>query len=178
MVTLIKQDYEENKKIYNEIEERLRKNLGKDIPITHVGSTAIPDMYGKNIIDILIGAQDVNQMDEIGNNLKNDGFVASTKSKDEIYQFFSSTASETGSGDVHIHLAITNTERYLEFIILKEYLLQNKEEALGYSNLKKEIINRGITDRREYKAIKSEYVTNLIARAKELCISVDGRKGN
>ena len=90
-------------------------------------------------------------------------------------EFFSSTASETGSGDVHIHLAITNTERYLEFIMLKKYLLQNKEEVLGYSNFKKEIINRGITDRREYKAIKSEYVTNLIARAKEWCTSGHGR---
>ena len=42
-----------------------------------------------------------------------------------------------------------------------------REEALNYSNFKKEIINKGITDRKEYKAIKSKYVTDMLARAKE-----------
>ena len=58
------------------------------------------------------------------------------------------------------------TERYSEFIILRDYLLNNDEEATKYSNLKKEIIDKGITDRREYKAIKSPYVTELLNRAK------------
>lgn len=166
MVAIIKQDYLENKKIYNHIEEDLRRNIDKNIPITHVGSTAIPDMYGKNIIDILIGANNKNQFEEITHVLVNKGFVPSKKSKDEIYQFFSSTNAETTSGDIHIHLVILNTERYSEFIILKDYLLNNKEEALNYSNLKKEIISDGITDRKQYKTVKSEYVTSLLARAK------------
>ena len=33
MVTIIKQDYTENKKIYNHIEEDLRKDIDKNIPI-------------------------------------------------------------------------------------------------------------------------------------------------
>ena len=71
-----------------------------------------------------------------------------------------------GSGDIHIHLVILGTERYSEFLILRDYLLQNEEEAVNYSNLKKDIIDKGITDRREYKAIKSPYVTELLVRAK------------
>lgn len=61
---------------------------------------------------------------------------------------------------------ILGTERYSEFIILRDYLLHNKEEAINYSNLKKDIIDKGITDRREYKAIKSPYVTELLNRVK------------
>lgn len=167
MVTLLKQDYIKNKKLFDEIESELRQILNVDILITHVGSTAIPDMYGKNIIDVLIGAKDENQFIEIIKILEEQGFIASKKSKDDSYQFFSSTASETTSGDVHIHLVIKDTERYLEFIILKDFLLQNKEEALKYLNFKKEIINKGITDRREYKKVKSLYVTDLLMRAKE-----------
>lgn len=167
MVTIIKQDYTENKKNYNHIEEDLRKDIDKSIPITQVGSTAIPDMYGKNIIDILIGVNDKNQFEDITKVLVNKGFVPSKKSEDGIYQFFSSTEAETGSGDTHIHLVISNAERYSEFIILKDYLLNNKEEALNYSNFKKKIISDGITDRKQYKTVKSEYVTNLLARAKK-----------
>lgn len=167
MVTLVKQNYLENKKLYNAIEKNLREELGASIPITQVGSTAIPNMYGKNIIDILVGAKNSEEFEKIIKILEEKGFVASKKSRDEVYQFFSSTASETGSGDIHIHLVISDTERYLDFIILKEYLIQNKDEAQKYSDFKNEIITKGITDRKEYKAIKSEYVTDLLARAKE-----------
>lgn len=167
MVKIVKQDFRENKRLYDKIEGDLRKELNETVPITQVGSTAIPDMYGKNIIDILIGSNDDKQFDEIAQVLLNKGFFASTKSQDGIYQFFSSTEKETSSGDIHIHLVKLNTNRYIEFIILRDYLLNNKDEALAYSNFKKEIISKGIVERKEYKSIKSEYVTKLLDRAKK-----------
>lgn len=172
MISLVKQDYNENRKLYERVENKLRKKISEDVPITHVGSTAIPSiLYGKNIIDILIGAKDKKQFDDITATLISDGYVPSQKSKDEIYQFFSSIAGETGSGDTHIHLVVMGTERYSEFIILRDYLINNEEEATRYSNLKKEIIDKGITDRKEYKAVKSPYVTELLIRAKKFYLS-------
>ena len=61
---------------------------------------------------------------------------------------------------------VTNTERYDEFLILRDYLLENKAEATAYSNHKKELIKNGITDRKQYRSTKSEYVSKLIERAK------------
>ena len=50
MVELIKQNFIENKKIYQNVETKLRKRIETNIPINHVGSTAIPNIeYGKNI---------------------------------------------------------------------------------------------------------------------------------
>lgn len=156
-----------NKKIFKDVENKLRKNLEKSVPIDHVGSTAIPNMCGKNIIDIVIGAKDSNDFHKINEIVESEGFVASKKSKDEIYQFFSSIAGETGSGDVHIHVVVMNTDRYSEFLILRDYLLLNKSEAKAYSNFKKEILHLGNEDRREYKRVKSEYVSSLLERAKQ-----------
>ena len=167
MVELERQNLKKNKAIYKRVEEELRKNLPNHIQIDHVGSTAIPNMWGKNIIDILIGAKDVAEFNEIKDILINYNYIPSNKSKDEIYQFFSSAEMETKSGDIHIHLVIKNTERYLEFITLKDYLLNNKEEVKNYSNFKKELLKKGISDRKEYKRIKSKYVTDLIERAKQ-----------
>lgn len=166
MVILEVQDFIENKNLYNKIYEDLRSDLDESIPINHVGSTAIPDMVGKNIIDILIGAVDENQFEELIKYFIRKGFIPSLKSKTDIYQFFSSKEGETSSGDIHIHLVKMGTERYDEFLILRDYLLNNKEEAFNYSNLKKELIESGIIDRKEYKNAKSEYVTKLIERAK------------
>ena len=167
MVEIVKQNFEDNKKIYEKIEKRLRNKINSDVPIDQVGSTAVPNMYGKNIMDILIGANDKQQFDELVKIINDEGFVPSKKSKDEIYQFFSSTSDETKSGDIHIHLAIRNTSRYNEFIILRDYLLENPDEASKYSDFKRYLIENGIVDRREYKRFKSEYVASLIEKAKK-----------
>ena len=167
LVNLVYQNFAENKAMYNKIESELRKDLGEDIPINHVGSTAIPDMIGKNIIDILVGASDEKMFKELTEYFVQKGYRASEKSKTDIYQFFASREGETSSGDSHIHLIMIETERYNEFIILREYLLNNKEEATNYSSLKKKLIESGIVERKEYKNKKSEYVTKLIERAKE-----------
>lgn len=167
MVELVKQDYIKNKELYYSIENKLRNKLDISIPISHVGSTVIPDMYGKNIIDILIGAKDSNEFEYISKILEKIGFIPSGKSKDDIYQFFANTSNETSSGDIHIHLVIKNTERYNEFLILKEYLLNNEAEVKCYSDFKRDLISKNITDRKEYKRLKSEYVTALINRAKQ-----------
>lgn len=165
MVKIVKQDFEENKRRYNKLVKKLKIKLPNEVQITHIGSTAIPNMYGKNIIDILIGVKDVNQFVEVGKILKDIGFIASAKNKDKDYQFFVSTSQETKEGDVHIHLSIINTNRYKEFILIKEYLLKNEDEAKKYSNFKREISKDEI-ERKLYKRIKSEYVSELLERAK------------
>lgn len=167
MVELKKQDFEENKKSYDNIKLELYKKISKSISIDHVGSTAIPDMYGKNIIDILIGVETKEEFNEISNILVEMNYVLSQNSKTDIYQFFASTKEETTSGDIHIHLVIKDTERYKEFLILRDYLLNNKKEAKNYSDMKFEILNDGFNDRKEYRRIKSKYVTELIKRAKK-----------
>lgn len=164
MVELKIQNYEENCKQYSKLKKLLTELLGNDISISHVGSTAIPDMVGKNIIDILIGASNHENFDKYSLFLKNNGYFEG-KNATQIYKFFASTENETKSGDVHIHLVMKDTERYDEFLILKNYLLNNKQERDNYSNFKKEILAK-TTDRKEYRQIKSEYVSNLLKRAR------------
>ena len=153
MVNLVVQNFLENKNLYNKIYNDLRKNLDESIPINHVGSTAIPDMCGKNIIDILVGANDQKEFALYREIIANMGFYASNNSKTEIYQFFASKQGETGVGDIHIHLGIIGTERYEEFLILRDYLLKNRSEVEDYIKCKKQLIEIGITERKQYKAL-------------------------
>lgn len=169
MVILEKQNYNQNLRLYNEIKEQLKKQINKNIEISHFGSTSIPSIkYGKNIIDILIGVKDKKEFAEIAKILESINYIPSDKSKTEEYQFFASTNEETKSGDIHIHLVLKDTNRYKEFILLKEYFLENKKEAIAYSNFKQKLIEEKINDRKEYKRLKSEYVTKMIEKIKQL----------
>lgn len=168
MVTLVKQNLKKNKEIYNDVVKKMRELISTDVPITHVGSTVIPNMYGKNIVDILIGAKDLVELEELSTRVCMLGFYGSKKNKKgDIYKFFASSEEETKSGDVHIHLALMDTDRYKDFIIIKDYLLNNKEEAKQYSNFKRNLLANGHDVRSDYKKLKSDYVSALILRAKD-----------
>jgi hypothetical protein len=165
MVELEEQNYNENQKKFKEIKQKLEDEINKNIEIIHVGSTSIPSIkYGKNIIDILIGAKDKKEFAEIAKILESINYIPSDKSKTEEYQFFSSTNEETKSGDIHIHLVLKDTNRYKEFILLKQYLLENEKEAIAYSKFKQKLIAEKINDRKEYKRLKSEYVDKIIEK--------------
>lgn len=166
MVELERQNKKINTKIYNKVLKNLRKVIDKEVPINHVGSTAIPNMCGKNIIDILVGAKNETELEGLTIKLKNLGYFLGKNSTGMIYRFFASTEEETKSGDVHIHLVIIDSDRYRDFLTLKEYLLKNKEESKKYSNFKKELIKNGYLLRENYKSIKSEYVSALLERAR------------
>lgn len=165
MVEIVRQNYKNNKKLYKNVYSRLFKQFEQGVIIEHVGSTAIPFMWGKNIIDILIGVHDEREMDSVINILINNGFFEGNK-KQDVYRFFASRKEETRNGDVHIHLALINTDRFNDFILLRNYLLANKEEVIKYSNFKKSILRDNIRNRKEYKFIKSGYVDDLLNRAR------------
>ena len=168
MVEIVKQNFNMNKEMFKYVKEQLQKKLGEKVAIEHVGSTAIPNMYGKNIIDILIGVKDVDEFNHIKNVLEKNNYYGSEKSKTEEYQFFASTTDETKSGDIHIHLVLKETQRYEDFIILREYLLNNENVAKEYSKFKRNLIESNIKEREDYKRIKSEYVSNLINNARKM----------
>ena len=166
MINLERQNIKNNTKIYNTILKQLRSELGENIPINHVGSTAIPSMYGKNIIDILVGAHNEKELENLTIKLKNLGYYPGKNSTGMIYRFFASTEEETKAGDIHIHLVIIDSDRYRDFLILKNYLLKNKLETKNYSDFKKKLVDEGYILREDYKSIKSQYVSQLLERAR------------
>lgn len=167
MVILEKQNKKVNDKSYKKILKKLRTVIEVNVPIDHVGSTVLPRMYGKNIIDILIGARTNEEMDALSNKIIELGYFPGSKRTGYIYRFFASTEEETKAGDIHIHLAKVDSDRYKDFLILKNYLLKNKKEKTDYSNFKKNILKTGHNVRDDYKLIKSEYVSKLLDRARE-----------
>ncbi len=164
MVEIVKQNYEDNIKLFNKIKSELIKILGKEYLINHVGSTAIPNMLGKNIIDILIGVNNQKEIVDVRNKLMEHNYYLGNHQNN--YSFLASSKKETKSGDIHIHIAIIHQKKYHDFLILKKYLLDNPTIAHNYSNYKIDIINKYGYERNKYRSIKSKYVHKLIKEAR------------
>ena len=164
MVKIVRQNYRCNHIIFNKIKNELKKIIHVDYIINHVGSTAIPNMSGKNIIDILIGVLNQDDLMATCHDLTSNGYYLG-REKRKKYQFLASRKEETLPGDIHIHVAVINTKIYNDFLLLKNYLLNNSFVANNYSNYKLELAKK--LNRKDYRRIKSNYVNNLIIDARK-----------
>lgn len=133
--------------------QRLLSFLPGTLVIEHVGSSAV-GVGGKNIIDILIGVSDKDEMFKIRDILKTNGYFEGYDSHDDRI-FLASSENETGDGDFHIHICPITYNSYKDFILLRDFLISNPEKSKEYYNKKIELANKAGFDRQKYKTLKS-----------------------
>ena len=149
---------------FEEEKARIQVLLPKNVTIEHVGSSAV-GIGGKNIVDILIGVSDAGEMQAVKDVLVNNGyFEGRDNHADRV--FLASSESETGEGDIHIHICPVGTSTYTDFIALRDYLIGSPTKASEYLEKKREFARQAEYDRQKYKALKSAYVSRLLEEAK------------
>lgn len=152
-----------NKLIYNKLALKIKAVLGDDIFIEHVGSTVLGNVDGKGIIDILVGLKDVTDLRLASDKLIKMGYFAGKNNNPaDGYVFLASTQSETGKGDSHIHLALSNSQRFNDFLKIRDFFINNPEKAKEYSDLKHQISKTAKFQREDYKRIKSQYIESIL----------------
>lgn len=144
--------------------QRLLSFLPGTLVIEHVGSSAV-GVGGKNIIDILIGVSDKDEMFKIRDILKTNGYFEGYDSHDDRI-FLASSENETGDGDFHIHICPITCNSYRDFIILRDFLISNPEKSKEYYNKKIEFANKAGFDHQKYKTLKSQYLAQLLSEIK------------
>ena len=144
--------------------QRLLSFLPDTIIIEHVGSSAV-GIGGKNIVDILIGVSDKDEMLRVRDILKENGYFEGHDSHEDRI-FLASSENETGDGDLHIHICPITCNSYKDFILLRDFLISNPEKSKEYYNKKIEFANKAGFDRQKYKTLKSQYLAQLLSEIK------------
>lgn len=151
--------------------QRLLSFLPDTLIVERVGSSAV-GIGGKNIIDILIGVSDKDEMLRVRDILKANGYFEGHDSHDDRI-FLASSENETGDGDFHIHICPITSNSYKDFILLRDFLISNPEKSKEYYNKKIELANKAGFDRQKYKTLKSQYLTKLLSEIKNLEGDID-----
>ena len=153
--------------VFMRVKNKLAPAIADGSQIHHVGSTAVPGLDGKNILDILISAKDSEHMNKLRDKLVAIGYFPSLNpSSRQDYIFLASRKEETGEGDIHIHLAVVDTETHDNFLIIRDYLRSRNDEADQYSKIKYQYAKQANYDRSAYKKLKAAYVDKLLQRAR------------
>jgi len=147
---------------------KLNKILNNICLVEHIGSTAIPGVDGKGVIDIMLVFNNRTNMESAIGLLNNAGYFSSADNiKRNGRIFMSSTgAKESGEGDIHLHLVTKDNSDYTQAIMFRNYLIEHQDVRQLYIDLKYELLKKVNGDRKEYTKLKDNFIKNIIDLAK------------
>lgn len=134
------------------------------VSIHHIGSTSVPGLLAKPIVDILPVVRDIERIDALNDLLLAAGYVPKGENGIPGRRFF--TKDVVGVRRVHVHaFAAGHPEiaRHLDFVA---FLRAHPADAQAYADLKRDLARRFPNDTVGYTEAKSEFIRAVDARAK------------
>lgn len=158
------EQYNSKWKKFFEKEKKSLKNIFGDeaIEIQHIGSTAIPGIRSKPIIDIAI---------MIKNQKNADQFTPKIIQID--YQFHSSSTERhfyIKRGPINYNLSIAYADRggfWDRQILFRDYLINHPDAAQEYEEVKNNLIKKYPSGKDEYTYGKSEFINRILKKCKK-----------
>ncbi len=133
--------------------------------IEHIGSTAIPDIQAKNIIDIIVVVEKGYQMKDVAHLLETIGYIKMSESDQRISLNKGYTKHGYARDVFHIHLRYQND---IDEIYFRDYLINHREVALEYETLKIDLSLIYVNHRDDYTDQKTEFVKTYTEKGKKL----------
>jgi len=152
------------KEIYKEESKKI-KNVLSDIivDIHHIGSTAIPGIKAKPVIDILVEVKDIEAVDRYNNKMEELGYEVMGEYGIPKRRFFRKGGNNRTH---HIHIFQVGNEEIERHINFKEYLIAHPDKAREYSKLKEKLTNKYTYDVENYTNGKSDFIKEIDRKAK------------
>ena len=148
---------------YSEEEGLLKNILYSAERICHIGSTAIPTIWAKPIIDILVEIPRESNLLNYKDLIINNGYICMSQSENGLS--FNKGYTENGFAErvFHLHLRYTGDNNELYF---RDYLIECPEVAKEYEELKLRLWKEYEHDRDGYTNAKAELVKKYTEQAK------------
>ena len=151
---------------YAEIESRIADAL-RGLPvdrISHIGSTAIPGIWSKNIVDALVEIPADSDITAAADALKGSGFTRMSEAARRVS--FNRGYTKDGFADrvFHVHLRYAGDNDELYF---RDYLIEHPPVAREYEAMKLRLWKRYAHNRNAYTDAKTDFIRKWTAIARE-----------
>lgn len=149
---------------------KLLKVVGEIIiDIQHVGSTAIPTISAKPIIDIAVVVKSLEEVEKCVKKIEALGYQRKQENRPERL-FFTKGPEENRT--VYLHIGDESTDYIKDMIMFRDYLIQHPATSKKYMELKTELAEKFSDNREPYTAAKEKLVRQVLEIAKK----IDGKK--
>ena len=139
--------------------------LGEEVlAIHHIGSTAIPDMSAKPIIDILVEVNHIAKIDGFNEEMLKLGYQPKGEFGISGRRFFSKVCDSVQTHHVHVFQA--GNPEVLQHLNFRDYLIAHLKEAQAYGHLKEELSGKFPDDIESYIEGKESFIKEIDRRAR------------
>jgi GrpB-like predicted nucleotidyltransferase (UPF0157 family) len=148
---------------FEEEREALERAIGRWVKggIHHVGSTAVPGLEAKPIIDILAGVRDLESARACFDPLADLGYVYAPYLPGEMHWF---CKPDPARRTHHLHLVPADSPRYRDELSFRDRVRADPKLAAEYAALKRALVERYREDREAYTEAKGAFIRAVLAR--------------
>jgi GrpB-like predicted nucleotidyltransferase (UPF0157 family) len=127
--------------------------------IHHVGSTAVPGLEAKPIVDILVGVGSLEASRACFDPLAKLDYLYAPYRTDEMHWFCKPHPSHRTH---HLHLVPTDSSRFRDELTFRDQLRSSRRVAEEYAVLKRDLAGRFADDREAYTDGKADFIGGVL----------------
>ncbi len=158
--------------LFDEEKQLLKKTFGDTIlAIEHIGSTAIPGISAKPIIDINVGVESLDVARSMKEKFEKLGYehrpFAPGKTKDDLKWQELYVKGPEAKRTHHVHVTVLGNNYWKNDLLFRDYLRKNANRAKQYTNLKQVLAEKHAEDRGTYTKNKEQFINETLEMAKK-----------
>ena len=144
---------------------QIAKIFGENvIKIHHVGSTSVPGIYAKPIIDLLVEVKTLTKVDEHHEKMRSFGYIIMGEFGIAGRRYFRKE-NAGGIRTHHVHVFETGSPEVRRHLAFRDYLIAHPEDAEKYSQLKRELAAKYPRDIEAYMDGKDGLIKEIQSKA-------------
>lgn len=146
--------------LYREHRQRIEVALGgANVQIEHIGSTSVPGLAAKPIIDIAVAVTDITAEENYLEPLIASGYELRVREPGH-------RLVRTPNRDVHVHVYEQGAGAIDEYLLLRDHLRRDRNDRTLYESTKRALLRRRWDDMNDYADAKTDVIVAIKERAR------------
>lgn len=145
--------------------DRLLKNISGSYQIEHIGSTAVPNLGGKGVIDIMIGVSE--DMKNISQQAQRLGYIFRANASTPQRLFLRTEYPEDFEKEIvfHLHIVPLESNEWRNVLAFRDYLKTHPDDLRRYAEVKQKAAKDSNQDKDKYMNIKEKMIKEILQKA-------------
>lgn len=146
--------------VYLEHRARIRDALAAaDVGIEHIGSTAVPGLAAKPIVDLVVTVDDITAEEDYLDALLAAGYELRVREPRH-------RLVRTPARDVHVHVYERDDPAVDDYLLLRDHLRSDADDRARYEGTKRALLSQRWDDMNDYADAKTDVLLAIKARAR------------
>lgn len=147
--------------IFRDHRRRIRDALAAvDVEIEHIGSTSVPGLAAKPIIDIVVTVDDITAEEDYLDALLAAGYELRVREPGH-------RLVRTPARDVHVHLCERGDPAVDDYLLLRDHLRSDARDRALYESTKRTLLSKRWDDTNDYADAKTAVILAIKERARD-----------